>query len=103
MFRAIKLTMTAIKRDFIYKGYEKAFGGTESWSFGNNFARNVVIFVVFEQNYDINDSAGVSEKVLVLIFLNQIQSFVQVRIKMLMKVVSLLVKQRYINLRALMI
>ena len=30
----------------VYSGYGIAFGGAGSWSFGNEFARNVVIFGV---------------------------------------------------------
>ena len=30
----------------MYIGYGMAFDGTGSWSFGNDFARNVVIFGV---------------------------------------------------------
>ena len=31
---------------YVYSGYEITFGTADSWSFGNYFARNAVIFVV---------------------------------------------------------
>ena len=42
----MKLVRNAIKSKFIYNGWENEFDGKGSWSFGNDFARNVVIFGV---------------------------------------------------------
>ena len=42
LFGTVKLVRSAIKSKF--KGRGIAFDGEVSWSFGNNFARNVVIF-----------------------------------------------------------
>ena len=32
------------KSEYIHSGYEIAFDGVDAWIFGNDFARNVVIF-----------------------------------------------------------
>ena len=32
------------KEEWVYSGYGRAFDATGSWSFGNDFARNVIIF-----------------------------------------------------------
>ena len=77
----MKLVRNAIKSKFIYNGWEKEFDGKGSWSFGNDFARNVVIFgvdnsssshtdnrkndflVLVEGQADgINDTTGAAEK-----------------------------------------
>ena len=34
------------KKNYVYSAYETVFDGKDSWSFGNGFARNVVIFSV---------------------------------------------------------
>ena len=44
MFVTIKLVRNAIKSKFTYNGRGIAFDGEGSWSFGNDFARNVLIF-----------------------------------------------------------
>lgn len=41
LFRALKLTINAIKRKYIYNGYEVAFDGSGSWNFGYEFTPNV--------------------------------------------------------------
>ena len=42
----VKLVRNIIKSKFIYNGKGIAFEGKGSWSFGNDFARNAVIFGV---------------------------------------------------------
>ena len=42
----VKLVRNATKSKFIYNGQGKAFDGESSWSFDNDFAKNVVIFGV---------------------------------------------------------
>ena len=42
----VKLAGNTIKSKFTYNGWEIAFYGEGSWRFGNDFARNVVIFGV---------------------------------------------------------
>ena len=46
LFNTVKLTRNAIKSKFIYSAQGMAFERARSWSFGNNFARNIVIFSV---------------------------------------------------------
>ena len=46
MFGTIKLVKNAIKSKFTYNGRGTVFNREGSWSFDNNFARNVVIFGV---------------------------------------------------------
>ena len=77
----MKLVRNAIKSKFFYNGWEKEFDGKGSRSFGNDFARNVVIFgvdnsssshtdnrknnflVLVEGQADgINDTTGAAEK-----------------------------------------
>ena len=90
----VKLARNAIKSKFIYYGRGIVFDGKGLWSFGNGFARNVVIFVVDntsssytdnrKNNFlvlgerptdDINNSTGAAEKKLRLTLLKQIQNF----------------------------
>ena len=44
LFSAVKLVINTSKSKFIYSGWEIAYDEKSSWSFGDNFARNVVIF-----------------------------------------------------------
>ena len=44
MLGTVKLVRNAIKSKFLYIGRGAAFDGESSWSFGNDYARNVVIF-----------------------------------------------------------
>ena len=46
LFGTVILERNAIKNKFTYNGWEIVFDGEGSWSFGNDFARNVVIFGV---------------------------------------------------------
>ena len=46
LFGATNIVKNCDKSKNVYSGYGIAFGGLGSWSFGNNFARNVVIFGV---------------------------------------------------------
>ena len=42
----MKLVTNGIKSKFIYYGQGKVLNGEGSWSFGNGFARNAVLFCV---------------------------------------------------------
>ena len=94
LFGTVKFLRYSIKSKFAYNCRGKAFDGEASWSFGNYFARNVVIFGVdnssssFTNNrkktflvvgegltQGINDRIGVAEKKCSIIFVKQIQSF----------------------------
>ena len=46
LFGTVKLVRNAIKSKFTYNDQEIAFDGERSWSFHDDFARNVVIFGV---------------------------------------------------------
>ena len=49
------LPRNTIKSKFTNNGWGIAFDGEGSWSFGNNFARNVVIFCVYYNSSSYND------------------------------------------------
>ena len=91
--------------NFTYNGRGIAYDGEGSWSFGNGFARNVVIFGVDNSSsyqtdngknnflvlgegptQGINDSTGAAEKKLVLTLVKETQNFAYVYITMVMKV-----------------
>ena len=46
LFGATNIAKHDYKSKYVYSGYETAFDGTSSWSFDNNFTRNVAIFGV---------------------------------------------------------
>ena len=94
----MKLITSRIKSKNIYSGWGIVFNGAGSWSFGNDFFRNDVIFgvdicssphthnrkidfycyflvLVFGATYDINDSVGTADKKLVFPLLKLIQFF----------------------------
>ena len=52
LFGATNIVKNSDKRKYVYNGYGIAFDGKGEWSFGNSYARNVVI----------NGSFGTSEK-----------------------------------------
>ena len=81
LFGTVKFVRNAIKSKFTYNGRGIAFNGEGSWRFGNDFARNVIIFGVDNSSsshtdnrinnflvlgegptQDINDSTGSAEK-----------------------------------------
>ena len=81
LFGTVKLVRNTIKSEFTYNGRRIAFDGEGSWSFRNDFARNVVIFGVDKGSLShtdngknnflvlgedptqgINDSTGAAEK-----------------------------------------
>ena len=93
LFVPFKLVNNAIKSKFTYNGGGIAIDGG-SWSFGNDFARNVVIFGVdssSSSNNDsrksnflvlgdgpidsINDSTGATEKSIVLTLVKRMPNF----------------------------
>ena len=45
LFGGVKLTSKAMKRNFICNGYKIAFNGAGLWSFSNDFALHVIVFV----------------------------------------------------------
>ena len=92
----------------LYSGYEIAFDWKSSWSFNDEFARNVKIFGVDNSsssqtdnlkhdfvisgegdNFKTNGSLGEPEKNLMLILVKQWQSFVWICIIMLIIVIYL--------------
>ena len=87
MFGTVKLARNTIKSKSTNNSWEIAFDGESSWSFGYEFAKNVVIFSIDNSSSShtnnqksnfvllgegstdvINDSTGVVEKNLVLKF-----------------------------------
>ena len=46
LFGTVKLVRKRIKSKFTYNGWRIAFDGEGSWSFGNELARNILIFGV---------------------------------------------------------
>ena len=93
-FGTVKLLRNAIKSKFIYKSWGLAFNWEGLWSFGNEFARNVVFFGVDNSSLShnnnrrhnflllhegptdgINDGTGTAEKKLVLSLVKQRQNF----------------------------
>ena len=46
LFGATNIVKNNDKEKYVYSGYRIGFDGKGSWSFGNDFARNVVIFGV---------------------------------------------------------
>ena len=104
LFVTVKLVNNAIKSKFTHNGRGIAIDGG-SWSFGNDFARNVVIFGVDNSspsNNDnrksnflvlgdgpiagINDSTVATEKSIVLTLVKRMPNFAQVYIAMVIKV-----------------
>ena len=94
LFGTVKLLRNKIKSEFAYNGRGIAFDGEGSWSFDDDFARNVVIFGVDNSssyhtdnlknnflalderpNQGINDSTGAADKKLVVTLVKQIQNF----------------------------
>ena len=93
---------------YLYSGYGIAFDWKGSWSFNDEFARNVIIFGVDNSsssqtdslkhdfvisgegdNFKINGSLGAPEKNVMLILVKQRQSFVWICIIMLIIVTYL--------------
>ena len=107
------------RRKFVYVGWEIAFDGAASWSCGNDFDRNVVIFGVdnsssshtdnqknnfwvFDEGSstaDINNSVGTAKVKIVLTLLKQTKNIFLAFIKVVMKVICVWVKQKFVNLR----
>ena len=46
LFRATFIVKNSNKEKYVYSGYGITFDSAGSWSFGNDFARNVTIFGV---------------------------------------------------------
>ena len=113
----VKLVRNIIKSKFIYNGKGIAFEGKGSWSFGNDFARNAVIFGVDDSQRShtdnrknnflvlgegptdgINDGTDVAGKKVVLILVKQRQDFGYVYFKMVIRVTCMEIKQIFANL-----
>ena len=94
MFGKVKLVRNSIKSKFTYNGREIAFDGESEWSFGIDYARNVVIFGVDNSSssptdnrknsflvlgegptFDINRSNDTAEEDLALTLVKQTQNF----------------------------
>ena len=96
LFATVKLVISAVKSKFTYNGQRIAFDGEGSWGFGNDFARNVIVFDVdnsssFHTNNrknnvlvlgegpiygSISGSIGATEKKLVLTLVKKRQNFI---------------------------
>ena len=95
LFGANYIVKNSAKSKYVYIGYGIAFDGLGSWSFGNDFARNVIIFGVDNSSSsqaddckinflvlgegstdDINSSICKAEKSLILILVKQRKTFV---------------------------
>ena len=102
----------------IYNDYGIAFDGAGSWSFGNGFARNVVIFAVdnslpwHAENRknkflaldegladDNNDSVAESERKFSINFAKSNPNFGRVYITMETKVICSWMRQRFVSLK----
>ena len=94
MLGATNIVKNSDKEKYVYRDYRIAFDGKGEWSFGNDYARNVIIFgsdnsslshadnlknnflVLGEgDTFRINGSFGAPEKSLVLILVKQTQNF----------------------------
>ena len=64
LFGTVKLVRNTIKSRFNYNGQRIAFVGKSLWSFGSNFARNVVIFGI--DNSSPSDTDNLKNNFLVL-------------------------------------
>ena len=95
LFCTVKFIRKKIKSEFTYNIWEISFHRKCSWSFGNEFARNIIIFgadnsssshtnnwknsflVIGEWLADgITDSTGAAEKSLILTLVKQMQNSV---------------------------
>ena len=56
LFGKVKSVRNTIKSKFTYNGRGIAFDGESSWSFGYDFARNIVIFSVDNSSSSHNDN-----------------------------------------------
>ena len=115
LFGVTNIVTNSDKSRYVYSGYGIAFDSANSWSFGNDFARNVVIFGVYnspsshidnlKNNFLVSREGLVmaalvqERKSLVLILLKQRQSFARVYITVVIMVICLLTKKRSISLK----
>ena len=60
LFGTVKLVRNTIKSEFTYNGRRIAFDGEGSWSFRNDFARNVVIFAVNKGSLSHTDNGKIT-------------------------------------------
>ena len=56
MFGATNVVKNSDKNKYVYSDYETAFDGAGSSSFGNDFARNAVIFYVDKRSSSHTDT-----------------------------------------------
>ena len=106
MLGATGIIKNSDKETYLYSGYGTALNGKGEWSFGNDYARNVVIFGVDisssshtdnQKNefsildegdtFGISGSFGAPEKNSVLILVKQEQNFAYVFITMVIIVI----------------
>ena len=102
-----------IKKKYVYSRYGIIIDSAGSWNFGNDFARNVIIFGVDNSSsshsdncknmflilgegptFWINGSFGSPKKRLKLILLKQPQNFVWIYVVMLIIVICLLMEKK---------
>ena len=95
LFGAINKVKNSDKEKYVYSVYGVTFDSAGSWGFGNDFARNVIVFGVDNNSsshsdnrknnflilgecptYGINGSFGVPEKKFSINFTKQAQNFV---------------------------
>ena len=53
LFRAINIAKNSEKEKYVYSGWQKTFDSAFSWSFVNNFARNVMLFSFDNKNHNL--------------------------------------------------
>ena len=53
---ATSIVKSSYKEKWVYSDYRIAFDSADSWNFGNNFARNVVIFGVDNNSSFLTDN-----------------------------------------------
>ena len=82
----------------MYSGYGIEFDGKGEWSYGNDLARNVIIFWV-DNTFVIYGSFGAKEKKMILILVKQRQNIACVCIIILIIVIYLWTKKKSINLK----
>ena len=94
LFRATNIIKNNDKEKYVYSGYGTAYDAKGKWSFGNDYARNIVIFGVVNSSsshadnpkndliilgngptFGINGRFDTSEKKLILILVKQWQNF----------------------------
>ena len=76
MFGATTITKANDKETYVYSGYGIAFDGNGFWSFGNDEARNVVIFGV-----DTSSSSHIDNSNILIAFFSYVYELLLVLMK----------------------